>query len=120
MTILRRFSWLIARQETKVPPHLPMRCMTMLFGLTADQIARVAPAWRSGEESFIAFVEQHPAPEQDWVRTVRLLRQLHQAQASNTGKRVPNVRKGMRPPAQRAGAPDLDNRVRPPGEFYHL
>jgi hypothetical protein len=54
--------------------------MTMLSGLTADQIARVARAWRSGEESFIAFVEQHPAPDEDWVRTVGLLRQLHQAE----------------------------------------
>jgi len=54
--------------------------MTMFSGLTADQVARVARAWRSGEESFIAFVEEHPAPEQDWVRTVRLLRQLHQGE----------------------------------------
>ena len=38
----------------------------------------------------------------------------------HAGKRVPNVREGVRFPGQRAGAADLDHRVRAPGEFQHL
>jgi hypothetical protein len=38
----------------------------------------------------------------------------------HAGERVPDVREGIRFPGQRAGAADLDHRVRAPSEFQHL
>ena len=53
------------------PPPLGTRCATPYFG--DDGVCRIPPgtvdAWRRHEEKYVAWIEAHPSPEQEWLET---------------------------------------------------